>query len=48
MVGAFVLSKKEKKTKLKTWPFTQEDCLFLDDLRDGLEMKWNSQENLSL
>lgn len=28
--------------------FYSRRLLGLDDLRDGLEMKWNSQENLSL
>lgn len=32
---------------MKKWLFTQEELLGLDDLRDGLEMKWNSEENLS-
>lgn len=27
--------------------FYSRSLLGLDDLRDGLEMKWNSQENLS-
>ena len=28
--------------------FYSRRLLGLDDLRDGLEMKWNSEENLSL